>query len=84
MADFVILNCEIDVEVPIILGRLFFVTRRALVEVQCSDIYIVSTIDWIDESVASVSEVFCVGECRYLVVVSRWSAPPSHKRHINP
>ena len=30
-ADFVILDCEVDFEVPIILGRPFFDTGRALV-----------------------------------------------------
>ena len=31
LADFVILDCEVDFEVPIILGRPFLVTGRALV-----------------------------------------------------
>ena len=30
-ADFVILDCEVDFEVPIILGRPFLATSRALV-----------------------------------------------------
>ncbi|XP_049385643.1 uncharacterized protein LOC125849714 [Solanum stenotomum] len=34
MANFVILDCEIDAEIPIILGRQFLVTRRALVDVE--------------------------------------------------
>ncbi|XP_049368162.1 uncharacterized protein LOC125833047 [Solanum verrucosum] len=33
-ADFVILDCDIDVEVPIILGRPFLATGRALVDVE--------------------------------------------------
>lgn len=31
-ADFVILGCEVDFEVPIIIGRLFLATCRALVD----------------------------------------------------
>ncbi|XP_049348193.1 uncharacterized protein LOC125812760 [Solanum verrucosum] len=84
-ADFVILDCEIDVEVFIILGRPFLATRRALVDLesgelkfqvnedrvtfnvcksmkQPSDIHVVSTIDVIDEAVASVSELMCMGK----------------------
>ncbi|XP_015158401.1 uncharacterized protein [Solanum tuberosum] len=34
LADFVILDCEVDFEVPIILGRPFLATRRALVDVE--------------------------------------------------
>ncbi|XP_015163311.1 uncharacterized protein [Solanum tuberosum] len=33
-ADFVILDCDIDVEIPIILGRPFLATGRALVDVE--------------------------------------------------
>ena len=33
-ADFVILDCEVDFEVPIILGRPFFATGRALVDME--------------------------------------------------
>ncbi|KAK4737285.1 hypothetical protein R3W88_000982 [Solanum pinnatisectum] len=33
-ADFVILDCEIDAEIPIILGRPFLATGRALVNVE--------------------------------------------------
>jgi len=32
--DFVILDCEIDAEIPIILGRPFLETGRALVDVE--------------------------------------------------
>ena len=32
--DFVILDCEVDFEVPIILGRPFFATGRALVDME--------------------------------------------------
>ncbi|XP_049357518.1 uncharacterized protein LOC125822175 [Solanum verrucosum] len=75
--DFVILNCEINVEIPIILGRTFLATKRPLVDVESgelmfrvnedevtfnvykpmkhpSDIHVVSTVDVIDEAVASV------------------------------
>lgn len=34
LTNFVILECEIDVEIPIILGRLFLATGRALVDVE--------------------------------------------------
>ncbi|XP_049382867.1 uncharacterized protein LOC125847252 [Solanum stenotomum] len=34
LADFVILDCEVDFEVPIILGRPFLATRRALVDAE--------------------------------------------------
>ncbi|KAK4733883.1 hypothetical protein R3W88_008144 [Solanum pinnatisectum] len=34
LADFVILNCEVDFEVPIILGRPFLATGRALVDME--------------------------------------------------
>ena len=33
-ADFVILDCEVDFEVPIILGRPFRATGRALVDME--------------------------------------------------
>jgi len=33
-ADFAILDCEIDIEVPMILGRPFFDTGKALVDVE--------------------------------------------------
>ena len=33
-ANFVILDCEVDFEVPIILGRPFLATRRALVDME--------------------------------------------------
>lgn len=36
--DFVILDCEIDYEVPIILGRLLFPTGWALVNVEYGEI----------------------------------------------
>ena len=32
--DFVILDCEVDFEVPIIIGRLFLSTGRALVDME--------------------------------------------------
>ena len=32
--DFVILDCEVDFEVPIILGRSFLATGRALVDME--------------------------------------------------
>ena len=32
--DFVIFDCEVDFEVPIILGRPFFATGRALVDME--------------------------------------------------
>ena len=34
LADFVILDCEVDFEVPIILGRPFLATGRALVDME--------------------------------------------------
>ena len=34
MADFVILDCEVDFEVPIILGRPVLATNRALVDME--------------------------------------------------
>ncbi|XP_070023159.1 uncharacterized protein [Nicotiana sylvestris] len=37
-ADFVILDCEVDYEVPIILGRPFLATRKALVDVEAGDL----------------------------------------------
>ncbi|XP_060190996.1 uncharacterized protein LOC132620349 [Lycium barbarum] len=37
-ADFVILDCEVDFEVPIILGRPFLATGRALVDVERGDL----------------------------------------------
>ncbi|XP_060210808.1 uncharacterized protein LOC132637788 [Lycium barbarum] len=37
-ADFVILDCEVDFEVPIILGRPFLATGRALVDVESGDL----------------------------------------------
>ncbi|XP_015164313.1 uncharacterized protein [Solanum tuberosum] len=84
-ADFVIVNCEIDDEVPIILGRLFMATDKALDDVESSELtfrindeevtfnvcklmkqpsnlHVILVIDVIDEVLASVSEVSCVGE----------------------
>ena len=37
-ADFVILDCEIDVEVPIIPGRPFLATGKALVDVETGEL----------------------------------------------
>ncbi|XP_070020652.1 uncharacterized protein [Nicotiana sylvestris] len=37
-ADFVILNCEVDFEVPIILGRPFLATGKALVDVEAGEL----------------------------------------------
>ncbi|KAK4718125.1 hypothetical protein R3W88_016463 [Solanum pinnatisectum] len=84
LANFV-LDYEIDAEIPIILGRPFLATGRALVDVESgelkfqvnedevtfnvcksmkhpSDIHVVSTIDVIDEAVASVSHLMCLSE----------------------
>nr|KAK4716688.1 hypothetical protein R3W88_015026 [Solanum pinnatisectum] len=83
--DFVILDCEIDAEIPIIFGGPFLATGRALVDVESgelnflvnedevtfnvckskkhpSDIHVVSTIDVIDEVVASMSHLMCMSE----------------------
>ncbi|KAK4718040.1 hypothetical protein R3W88_016378 [Solanum pinnatisectum] len=83
--DFFSLDCEIDAEIPIILGRPFLATGRALVDVESgelkfrvnkdevalnvcksmkypSDIHVVSTIDFIDEAMASVSHLMCMSE----------------------
>ncbi|XP_070013463.1 uncharacterized protein [Nicotiana sylvestris] len=37
-ADFVILDCEVDYEVPIILGRPFLTTRKILVDVEAGEL----------------------------------------------
>ncbi|XP_070003384.1 uncharacterized protein [Nicotiana sylvestris] len=37
-ANFVILDCEVDYEVPIILGRLFLATGKALVDVEAGEL----------------------------------------------
>ncbi|XP_070018172.1 uncharacterized protein [Nicotiana sylvestris] len=37
-ADFVILDCEVDCEVPIILGRPFLATEKALVDVEAGSL----------------------------------------------
>ncbi|XP_070031886.1 uncharacterized protein [Nicotiana tomentosiformis] len=37
-ADFVILDCEVDYEVPIILGRPFLATEKALVDVEAGEL----------------------------------------------
>ncbi|XP_070014096.1 uncharacterized protein [Nicotiana sylvestris] len=37
-ADFVVLDCEVDYEVPIILGKPFFATRKALVDVEAGEL----------------------------------------------
>ncbi|XP_070040514.1 uncharacterized protein [Nicotiana tomentosiformis] len=37
-ADFVILDCEVDYEVPIILGRTFLATGKALVDVEAGEL----------------------------------------------
>ncbi|XP_015169053.1 uncharacterized protein [Solanum tuberosum] len=57
LADFVILDCEIEAEVHIILGRPFLATGKALVDVENSELMF-----HVNEAVASVSEVSCVGE----------------------
>ncbi|XP_049378104.1 uncharacterized protein LOC125842858 [Solanum stenotomum] len=46
-ADFVILYCDIDFEVPIILGRPFLATRKALVDVESGKLMF--SWDWGDE-----------------------------------
>ncbi|KAK4708624.1 hypothetical protein R3W88_029549 [Solanum pinnatisectum] len=90
-ADFVVFDCEIDAEVPLILGRLFLATERDLVDVesgdlkfwvneeevtfnvcrsmkQPSDIHVVSTIDVINDVLASVSEMMYMGEPLAVVI----------------
>ncbi|KAK4729866.1 hypothetical protein R3W88_022854 [Solanum pinnatisectum] len=85
LADFFILDYEIDAEIPIIFGRPFLATGRALVDIESgklkfqvnedevtftvcnsmkhpSDIHMVSTVDVIDEAVASVSHLLCMSE----------------------
>uniref|UniRef100_A0A1U7XT26 Uncharacterized protein LOC104237573 n=1 Tax=Nicotiana sylvestris TaxID=4096 RepID=A0A1U7XT26_NICSY len=37
-ADFVILDCEVDYEVPIILGRPFLATQKVLVDVEAGEL----------------------------------------------
>ncbi|XP_075091990.1 uncharacterized protein LOC142172113 [Nicotiana tabacum] len=37
-ADFVILNCQVDEEIPIILGRPFLTTRRALIDCETGEL----------------------------------------------
>ena len=38
LVDFVILDCEVDYEVPIILGRPFLATGKALVDVETGEL----------------------------------------------
>ncbi|XP_070015283.1 uncharacterized protein [Nicotiana sylvestris] len=38
LADFVILDCEVDYEVPIILGRPFLATEKALIDVEAGEL----------------------------------------------
>lgn len=38
LADFIILDCEINHKVPIILGRPFLATKRALIDFECAEI----------------------------------------------
>ncbi|XP_070021770.1 uncharacterized protein [Nicotiana sylvestris] len=38
LVDFVILDCEVDYEVPIILGRLFLANGKALVDVESGEL----------------------------------------------
>jgi len=38
LVDFVILDCEIDAEIPIILRRSFLASGRALVDVKCGEL----------------------------------------------
>ncbi|XP_070024913.1 uncharacterized protein [Nicotiana sylvestris] len=38
LADFMVLDCEVDYEVPIILGRPFLTTRKALVDVEAGEL----------------------------------------------
>ncbi|XP_075077381.1 uncharacterized protein LOC142164104 [Nicotiana tabacum] len=40
LADFVILDCKVDEKIPIILGRLFLSTRRALIDCEMSELKI--------------------------------------------
>ncbi|XP_070046313.1 uncharacterized protein [Nicotiana tomentosiformis] len=53
-ADFVILDCEVDYEVPIIIGRPFLAKGKALVDVEASDL----TFRVGDEK--GISPVFCM------------------------
>ncbi|XP_049364332.1 uncharacterized protein LOC125829107 [Solanum verrucosum] len=91
--DFVILDCEIDAEITIILGRPFLATERGLVDVESgelkfrvnedevtfnvcksmkhpSDIHFVSTVDVIDEAVASVSHLICMSKPLEVVIAN--------------
>ncbi|XP_070003043.1 uncharacterized protein [Nicotiana sylvestris] len=53
LPDFVIVDCEVDYEVPIILGRPFLATGKALVDVEAGRVHIVGSIkeeksNWMD------------------------------------
>lgn len=88
---FVILDCKIDVKVPIMFVRSFLDTQKDHVHVesgelkfrlnseevtfnifksikQTSYLHIISVIDVIDEEVASVSEVSCVGKSLVIIL----------------
>lgn len=40
LADFVILDCEVDFEVPIVFWREFLSTRRSLVDIESGELHL--------------------------------------------
>ncbi|XP_049388867.1 uncharacterized protein LOC125853241 [Solanum stenotomum] len=92
-ADFVILDCEIVVEINIIFGRPFLATGTALLDVESgelmfrvnedevtfnvcksmkhlSDIHVVSTVEVIDDAVASVNQLMCMSDPLEIVLAN--------------
>lgn len=45
LADFAILDCEVEFKVPIILGRIFLATGRALVDVESGELKFILNLD---------------------------------------
>ena len=78
LADFVILDCEVDFEVPIILGRSFLATGRALVDMEKGQMKFRSNNEEVTFNICrSVSRM--VRSNRYLLYPITWVRHLRHK-----
>ena len=75
-ADFVILDCEVDFEVPIILGRPFLATGRALVNMEKGQMKF-----WLNNEEATINICRSMRQSGELQLVSAISHKEKMKKH---
>ncbi|XP_070002323.1 uncharacterized protein [Nicotiana sylvestris] len=75
-ADFVILDCRVDEEIPIILGRPFLVEQLLQVLMVCK-----TTIGWTISDIKSISPAFCMHK---ILLEDGHKPSREHQRRLNP